>query len=75
MTVAEQVISVFCGVKGHLDDIDQKEIANFENKIIDKCKAEKPDIIESISSSGKLEEDKEKQLNEIILELKKDFKS
>jgi F-type H+-transporting ATPase subunit alpha len=24
MTVAEQVISVFCGVKGYLDDIDFK---------------------------------------------------
>ena len=35
-----------------------------KNKIIGKCKAEKPDIIESISSSGKLEEDKEKELNE-----------
>ena len=27
MTVAEQVISVFCGVKGHLDDIQQKDIS------------------------------------------------
>jgi len=73
MTVAEQVISVFCGVRGHLDDIEQKDIASFENKIIEKCKAEKPDIIESITASGKLEDDKEKELNEIILQLKKDF--
>ena len=29
MTVAEQVISVFCGVKGYLDDIEQKDIASF----------------------------------------------
>ncbi len=73
MTVAEQVISVFCGVRGHLDDIEQKDIASFENKIIEKCKAEKPDIIDSITASGKLEDDKEKELNEIILQLKKDF--
>ena len=32
MTVAEQVISVFCGVKGHLDDVEQKDIASFEAK-------------------------------------------
>ena len=37
MTVAEQVISVFCGVKGYLDDIELKDIAEFENKIIEKC--------------------------------------
>jgi F-type H+-transporting ATPase subunit alpha len=75
MTVAEQVISVFCGVRGHLDDIEQKDIASFENKIIEKCKAEKPEIIDSITASGKLEDDKEKELNEIILQLKKDFNS
>ena len=71
MTVAEQVISVFCGVKGYLDDIDQKNIAEFEKSIVQKCKSEKPEIIESISTSGKLEENTEKSLSEIILELKK----
>ena len=75
MTVAEQVISVFCGVKGYLDDIELKDIAEFENKIIEKCKSDKPEIIESIQSSGKLEEDKEKLLVELISKLKENFKS
>ena len=75
MTVAEQVISVFCGVKGYLDDIELKEIANFENKIIEKCKSEKPEIIESILSSGKLEEDYEQKLVEVIKQLKQTFNS
>ena len=73
MTVAEQVISVFCGVKGYLDDIEQKNIAEFEKSIVQKCKSEKPEIIESISTSGKLEEDTEKSLSEVILELKKNM--
>ncbi|MDC2998768.1 F0F1 ATP synthase subunit alpha, partial [Candidatus Pelagibacter sp.] len=75
MTVAEQVISVFCGVKGYLDDIDLKDVAEFESKIIEKCKSDKPEIIESILSSGKLEEDKEKLLVEVITQLKGNFKS
>ena len=75
MTVAEQVISVFCGVKGYLDDIELKDIAEFENKIIEKCKSDKPDIIESIQTSGKLEDDKEKLLVEVIIQLKGSFKS
>ena len=73
MTVAEQVISVFCGVKGYLDDVELKDIANFESKIIEKCKSEKPEILESVLSSGKLEEDTEKLLVETITELKKNF--
>ena len=75
MTVAEQVISVFCGVKGYLDDIDLKDIAEFESKIIEKCKSDNPEIIDSIQSSGKLEEDKEKLLIETISKLKENFKS
>ena len=75
MTVAEQVVSVFCGVKGYLDDIELKDIADFENKIIDRCKSDKPEIIESILNSGKLDEDTEKNLVEIITNLKKNFKS
>ena len=75
LTVAEQVVSVFCGVKGYLDDIDLKDIAEFEAKIIEKCKSDKPEIIDSIQSSGKLEEDKEKLLIEVITQLKQNFKS
>ena len=75
MTVAEQVISVFCGVRGYLDNIEQKNIAEFETKIIEKCKSEKPEILSAISSSGKLEENTEKLLVETITELKKNFNS
>ena len=38
-------------------------------------KMEKPEILQSISSSGKLEEDSEKLLVETIKELKKNFNS
>ena len=74
MTVAEQVISVFCGVKGYLDDIELKDIASFESKIIEKCKSEKPEIIDGIQSSGKLEEDTEKSLVDLIKQLKESLK-
>ena len=72
--MAEQVISVFCGVKGYLDDIELKDIANFETKIIEKCKSDKPEIIESIQSSGKLEEDTEKLLVDLVKQLKESLK-
>ena len=75
MSVAEQVICVFCGVKGYLDDIDLKDINEFENKILAKCNSENPEIIDSINKSGKLEEETEKTLIKLIEELKKNFKS
>ena len=75
MSVAEQVISVFCGVKGYLDDIDLKDISEFENKILSKCKSENPEILNTIKKTGKLEEETEKTLIKLIEELKKNFKS
>ena len=71
MTVAEQVVSVFTGVKGHLDDVDLNKIKKFERDIIEKIKNEKSEIIDSIQSSGKLEENTEKLLTQIIEEYKK----
>ena len=75
MCIRDRVISVFCGVKGYLDDIDLKDIAEFENKIIERCKSDKPELIESIQSSGKLGETTEKSLIDVITNLKKNFKS
>ena len=75
MSVAEQVVSVFCGVKGYLDDIELKDISEFENKILAKCNSENPEILNTIKKTGKLEEETEKLLAKIIGELKKNFKS
>jgi len=74
MSVAEQVISVFCGVKGYLDNIDLKDIGEFEDKILSKSKSENPEILDAINKSGKLEEETEKTLIKLIEELKKNFK-
>ena len=71
MTVAEQVISVFTGVKGYLDDVELDKIKEFEKDIIEKIKNEKPEIIEAIQSSGKLEEDTQNLLKQMIESYKK----
>ena len=74
MTVAEQVISVFTGVKGYLDDIELNEIKKFETEIIEMIKSDKPAILDSIQSSGKLEKETESLLIETIENYKKNRK-
>ena len=74
MTVEEQVISIFCGVKGFLDDVELKDIAEFENKILEKCKSENSEILKSIRSSGKLDDENEKKLSDLITNLKSSMK-
>ena len=71
MTVAQQVIAVFSGVKGFLDDVDLSRIKNLEKNIYEEIKASNPDIIDSINSTGKLDEEIEKRLTKVIEEFKK----
>ena len=73
MTVAEQVVSVYTGVKGYLDNIDINQIRSFEKGLLELIKNEKPEILESIQKSGKIEEDTDKTLSEIITNYKKNF--
>ncbi len=74
MTVSEQVVSVFTGVKGYLDDVELNQIKKFEKDILEKIKSDKPEIIEAIQSTGKLEEETEKSLSQIIGQYKKERK-
>jgi len=71
MTVAEQVVSVYSGVKGYLDSIDINQIRLFEKGLLELVKSEKPEILESIEKSGKIEEEVDKALSEIITTFKK----
>ena len=71
MSVAHQVIEVFSGVKGYLDNIDLTEIKNLEKQIYEKVQSSSPEIIENINNSGKLDEETEKKLASIMEEFKK----
>ncbi len=71
MTVAEQVVIIYAGVKGYLDSIDISEIRSFEKGLLDLVKTENPEIIDSIQKSGKIEENIDKILTEVITNYKK----
>ena len=70
MPVAQQVIAVFSGVRGFLDDVDLKNIKNIEKQIYEKVKSSSPEIIDSINNTGKLEEEVDKKLTSIIEKFK-----
>ena len=71
MTVAEQVISVFAGVKGYLDDLELNQIKDFEKDLFTKINASSPDLIEKINTTGVLDDDAESTLKNAIEEFKK----
>jgi F-type H+-transporting ATPase subunit alpha len=71
MTVAQQVIAVFSGVKGYLDNVELTDIKSLEKQIYEKVKSSNSEIVENINNTGKLDEETEKKLALLIEEFKK----
>ena len=71
MTVAQQVIAVFSGVKGYLDNVELTDIKSLEKQIYEKVRSSNPEIVENINNTGKLDEETEKKLALLIEEFKK----
>ena len=71
MTVAQQVIAVFSGVRGFLDKMELSEIKSFEKQVYEEIKSSNQEIIDSINNTGKLEEKIEKKLTSIIEQFQK----
>tara|TARA_Y100001958_G_scaffold147043_1_gene127347 strand:- start:77 stop:823 length:747 start_codon:yes stop_codon:yes gene_type:complete len=74
LTVAEQVVSIFTGVSGYLDDIELNKIKNFETNLLEKVRNDHAEILENINTSGKLEDDIKNKIIEVIELIKKDSK-
>ena len=71
MTVAQQVIAVFSGVRGYLDNVELTDIKSLEKQIYEKVRSSNPEIVENINNTGKLDEETEKKLALLIEEFKK----
>ncbi len=66
MTVGEQVVSIFAGVRGYLDKFQASDIAKFEQDYLRALKAEHPQFIEEINKTGTLSEEQEKTLHAFL---------
>ena len=73
LKVEEQVISIFSGVKGFLDDIENSKIKSFEDQLLGSVKSQAPEILEGIAKTGKLDEKNEEKLKNFIINFKGDF--
>ena len=57
MPVEEQVVSIFAGTKGFLDDIPQADVGRFEAELLEEFRSRYSDLMTEIKDSGKLPDD------------------
>ena len=73
LSVAEQVISIFAAVNGHLDDLAVEDVRRFEEEMLAFFRSQKPDALKTIQEKQALDDDLQAGLNEAVVEFKKVF--
>ena len=73
MPVEEQVVVLYAGVNGYLDDLPTSAVKKFENDFLNYMRRERKGILEEIVMKKELSEELERRLKEAIEDFKKSF--
>src|SRR5579883_462939 len=66
MAVEEQVISIFAGTRGYLDNIAVGDVIRFERELLSLVRSKHADILESIRTDKELKKETEAKLTEVL---------
>ena len=66
LTVEEQVVSLFAGVRGYLDEIAVNDVTRFEQGLLSEVRASGASILASIRDEQELSDDTDKALTEFV---------
>ena len=64
MSVADQVLSLYSGVRGFLDKIDLAKITDFQVKFLEGLRADHSDIFEEINNTGNFSDESDKKIED-----------
>jgi F-type H+-transporting ATPase subunit alpha len=68
-----QVVSIWAGVNGHLDEVPVKEIRRFEQEFLDYVATQHAGVYDAIRQTGKLDDETVAELEKAVTEFKKQF--
>jgi len=72
--MAEQVVSIFAGTQGLLDDVAVKDVSRFEAGLQKHLRDQHGDILEQIASTGDLPNELAEKIKQVVRDYKTQFK-
>ena len=66
MSVADQVLSIYSGVRGFLDKIETAKISDFQIKFLEGLRSEHSDIFDEINNTGNFSDETDKKIEEYL---------
>merc|ERR1712136_179978 len=67
MDIAEQVTTIYAGVRGHLDKMDPARVTEFEQGFLQHIRSNHTDILEEIRKEGQITEAMEAKRRQIVI--------
>jgi F-type H+/Na+-transporting ATPase subunit alpha len=71
--VEEQVVAIFLGTRGHLDDVAVDDVRKFESEFLADMRRHHSDILDTIRKSKEFSDDTEQQVVDAVTAFKKEF--
>ncbi len=66
MSVADQVLSLYSGVRGFLDKIEISKITDFQVKFLEGLRADHSDIFDEINNTGNFSDESDKKIEDYL---------
>ena len=75
LTVSEQVVSIYAGVRGYLDKVAVNDVVRFETEVLNEMRSSHTDLLEAIANEKELSKDNDDKLKSILDNLVEKFTS
>ena len=73
LVIEKQIVIIYAGTKGYLNDVAVKDVVKFENELHAFFEQKYSNILESIKTKQKLDDDNEAELKAALQEFKTVF--
>jgi len=75
LTVSEQVVSIYSGVRGYLDKVAVGDVVKFETEVLNEIRTKHSDLLDAIANEKELSKDNDDKLKSILDDLVGKFAS
>ncbi len=75
LTVSEQVVSIYAGVRGYLDKVAVNDVVKFEAEALNEIRTKHSDLLESIANEKELSKENDDKLKSVLDDLVTKFAS
>jgi len=75
LTVSEQVVSIYAGVRGYLDKVAVNDVVRFETEVLNEMKSSHADLLDAIANEKELSKENDDKLKSILDNIVEKFTS